>query len=636
MTFELRTDRLRLVALSGPLAGEVLPLNAAEVTLGRDPASGICLADRSLSRTHCVLVQEDAGWVVRDLGSANGTFVNGVQVRQQALREGDQIAAGESVFLLFLASPAPDSAGIELLPEAPSETTSRLRLEDAHYLHPTGPAASAAPHAERQLRALLKLSTVLGSMREERELFDRVLDHLFEAIPADAAAVVLVDERGEPTDAHSRQGSLRTAVPISRAILAQAFSEGVGILCQDAAGHGSRPPADVAAHVRSVLCVPLAGRSRPFGALYTTTTTGSEAFDDDHLQIVTAIAAIASAAIDNVRHFAAIEREAAALRADLHVTHSLVGASAPMQRVYALVSKIARSDTSAMIFGETGTGKELVARALHENSDRARKPFVAINCAALTETLLETELFGHERGAFTGAIAQKKGKLEVADGGTLFLDEVSELAPVHQSKLLRVLQQREFERVGGTRPIRVNIRVISATNRRLAAEVAAGRFREDLLFRLNVVSINMPALRERGEDIALLARHFIRHYARKAGRVVTGLSAPALERLMTYAWPGNVRELENAIERAIVLGSSELILPEDLPESLLEAPAAPGRELPRFHEAVLDTKRRVIIEAFRQARRSYVDAAGLLGLHPNYLHRVIRNLELKARLESES
>jgi DNA-binding NtrC family response regulator len=223
----------------------------------------------------------------------------------------------------------------------------------------------------------------------------------------------------------------------------------------------------------------------------------------------------------------------------------------------------------------------------------------------------------------------------VADGGTLFLDEVSELAPVHQSKLLRVLQQREFERVGGTRPIRVNIRVISATNRRLAAEVAAGRFREDLLFRLNVVSINMPALRERGEDIALLARHFIRHYARKAGRVVTGLSAPALERLMTYAWPGNVRELENAIERAIVLGSSELILPEDLPESLLEAPAAPGRELPRFHEAVLDTKRRVIIEAFRQARRSYIDAAGLLGLHPNYLHRVIRNLELKARLESE-
>jgi Nif-specific regulatory protein len=607
------------------------------VTLGRDPASGICLADRSLSRTHCVLAQGGDGWVIRDLGSANGTFVNGVQVRLQKLREGDQIRAGESVFLLFGKPHDADPTGIEIVAAAPSETTSRLRLQDAQYLLPAAPAHAATPRVEQHLRTLLKLSNTLGSIREEGELFEKVLDQVFEAIPADEGAVVLVDDQGELVGSHSRPGAVHTSVPISRTVLAQVISERVGILSQDTSlSQSFRSSSSLAAAgVRSLICVPLEAGGRSIGALYMTANGSGEPFDDDHLQLVTAVAAITSIALDNVRHFAAIEREAARLRADLHVTHNLVGASGAMLDVYERVARVARSDTSAVIFGETGTGKELVARALHQNSHRARGPFVAINCAALTETLLETELFGHERGAFTGAVAQKKGKLEVADGGTLFLDEVSELAPAHQSKLLRVLQQREFERVGGTRAIHVDIRVISATNRRLSAEVAAGRFREDLLFRLNVISIDIPPLRERADDIELLARHFLRHYAAKAGRVIRGISAPALQRLMTYPWPGNVRELENAIERAVVLGSSDVILPEDLPESLLEAPAAPGRELPRFHEAVIDTKKRVIIEAFRHGRRSYVEAARLLGLHPNYLHRVIRNLELKTQLESE-
>ena len=293
-------------------------------------------------------------------------------------------------------------------------------------------------------------------------------------------------------------------------------------------------------------------------------------------------------------------------------------------------------DTTALITGETGTGKELAARAIHFNSPRARRPFIAINCAALTESLLESELFGHERGAFTGAVAQKKGKLELADGGTVFLDEVGELAPALQSKLLRVLQERELERVGGTRPIKIDIRLLSATNRDLPASISAGTFRRDLYFRLSVVAIQLPALRDRHDDVPLLARHFVDVYARKCGRRVTRISPAAMQVLLAYHWPGNVRELENAIERAIVMGTADEILPEDLPESLLETASTPPPT--SAHEdlqaIVVDAKRRAVLAAFHKAGRNYTQAARLLGVHPNYLHRLIRNLDMKTELES--
>ena len=637
MALDALTSRPRLVALSGPIAGEVVPLAASEATIGRDPSNAICLADRSLSRTHCVLAPDNQSWLVRDTGSANGTFVNGLPVREHALRDGDQIKAGESVFLFVLGAAEREPGGIELQAVATLTATSRLRIEDADYLQSETSADRSSQRVEHDLRTLLHLSTTLGSTRDEGELFQRVLDQIFEAVPADSGAIVLGRSVGEATTGYSRRRVGHAPVPVSRTALAQVLADRVGILSRDTSVSQSfrAAPSIVAAGVGSLLCVPLASRGEILGAIYLTTHDRPGAFDDGHLQLVTAIAAVASIAIDNVRHIAAVEREAELLRADLHLEHSLVGDSVPMRQVYELVARLARSDTTAMIFGETGTGKELAARALHNNSERARHPFVAINCAALTESLLESELFGHERGAFTGAVALKKGKFEVADGGTVFLDELGELAPVLQSKLLRFLQQREFERVGGTRPLRVNVRVIGATNRKLSAEVAAGRFREDLFFRLNVVSITMPALRERRGDIPILARHFVQTYGPKVGRAVRGISAAALQRLEAYDWPGNVRELENAIERAIVLGSSDLVLPEDLPDSLLETPVMPGREIPRFHEAVLETKKRVILDAVRQARHSYVDAARLLGLHPNYLHRVIRNLDLKSQIESE-
>jgi len=286
-----------------------------------------------------------------------------------------------------------------------------------------------------------------------------------------------------------------------------------------------------------------------------------------------------------------------------------------------------------LLLGETGTGKELFARAIHRASARGERPFLAVNCAALSETLLESELFGHEKGSFTGAFAQKKGKLEMAQGGVVFLDEIGELPATMQSKLLRVIQEREFERVGGVRQISVDIRLIAATNRNLAECVKAGTFRQDLFYRLNVVSITMPSLRERKEDIPLLARYFINKHSQKCKVKPRPLSEEGRACLMNYDWPGNVRELENAIERALVLSSAETILPEDLPESVLERATPAGMSSAKYHAALKDVKKKLIVDALEEAKGSYTEAARALGLHPNYLHRLIRNLDLRSELK---
>jgi transcriptional regulator with GAF, ATPase, and Fis domain len=294
---------------------------------------------------------------------------------------------------------------------------------------------------------------------------------------------------------------------------------------------------------------------------------------------------------------------------------------------------VAPTPSTVLILGESGTGKELAARALHGASRRAGKPFVAINCATLSATLLESELFGHERGAFTGAVERKTGKLEVAQGGTLFLDEMGEMPPPLQAKLLRVLQERTFERVGSTRPIQVDVRVIAATNRDLVKAIAAGTFRADLYYRLNVVSITMPPLRERREDVPLLASHFAARHGREIRGHEVGISPEARALLIRYDWPGNVRELGNAIERAVVLGQDDTIRPEDLPETLLETAPAAEALAPRFHDALNDLKRRLIVEAVHESGGTITKAAERLGLHPNHLHRLITTLGLREEIE---
>lgn len=342
-------------------------------------------------------------------------------------------------------------------------------------------------------------------------------------------------------------------------------------------------------------------------------------FDPDHLAVV----------VQKALERAQLKSKVEILNAELSNRHHLIpGESEVMQQLVAQAGKVAPSRSTVLLLGESGTGKELFARSIHEWSERRAQPLTAINCAGLNKELLESELFGHEKGAFTGAHQRKKGKVELADGGTVFLDEIGELAPELQTKLLRFLQEREFERVGGTEPIRVDVRIIAATNRDLEAEVSAGRFRADLFHRLNVVALTLPSLRERRADVPALAEYFLRKFAAEAKKSFTGIAPDAKDKLVAYDWPGNVRELSNVIERAVVLGDGPELTAHHLPARVVGAqPAAPANTLP-FHDAINIYRRELIVRALADAQGSRVNAAKALGMHRTHLMKLLKALNI--------
>ncbi|HPC48267.1 MAG TPA: sigma 54-interacting transcriptional regulator, partial [Deltaproteobacteria bacterium] len=295
-------------------------------------------------------------------------------------------------------------------------------------------------------------------------------------------------------------------------------------------------------------------------------------------------------------------------------SEDIVGNSKSMKEVFGLVSQVADSNTTVLIHGETGTGKELVAKAIHRKSPRSQAPFVEVNCAAMPDTLLESELFGHERGAFTGASQRRRGRFEEANGGTIFLDEVGELSSVAQAKLLRVIQERQFQPLGSNTTIRVNVRIIAATNRDLLQDVESGNFRSDLYYRLNVFPIYLPPLRERGGDILLLADHFVEKYARQLGKRIKRISTPAIDMLLAYHWPGNVRELENCIERAVLLAGGDTIDGIHLPPSLQMKTVLPEKKHHGKLESLVGSfERSLIVDALKDAKGNQSEAARLLG-----------------------
>jgi Nif-specific regulatory protein len=367
------------------------------------------------------------------------------------------------------------------------------------------------------------------------------------------------------------------------------------------------------------ISVPIVPAGKPIGALSVDLSFRKDRDYDRDLQFVRVVASMIAQAI-KVHELVETERQRL-LDENIHLREELkerydfshiIGTSGPMRQVYEQISKVARTNTTVLIRGESGTGKELIAHAIHYNCPRAKKPFIKVSCAALPESLIESELFGYEKGAFTGAHARKKGRFELAEGGTLFLDEIGDINLATQVKLLRVLQEREFERVGGTEPVKVNVRLIAATNKDLEKAIAAGTFREDLLYRVNVFAIFVPPLRDRKPDVMLLADHFLEKYATEHGKHIKRISTPAIDMLMAYHWPGNVRELENIIERAVLVCDGNVVHGHNLPPTLQTGEASGTVMNLALDEAVEAYEKDLIQDALKTTRGNRAKAAKLL------------------------
>ena len=385
----------------------------------------------------------------------------------------------------------------------------------------------------------------------------------------------------------------------------------------------------------SFIAVPILLNRKPVGALSVDFPFKRQRDYDHHVRVLRLVASMMAQAV-RVDRLVDSERqrlleENTHLREELRERYDfsrIVGTSGPMRQVYEQIARVARANTTVLIRGESGTGKELIAHAIHYSSTRARKPFVKVSCAALPDSLIESELFGYEKGAFTGAQARKKGRFELAEGGTLFLDEIGDVNLSTQVKLLRVLQEREFERLGGTEPIKVNVRLIAATNQDLEKAIATGTFREDLHYRLNVFMIAIPPLRERKPDILLLVDHFLEKYSIEHGHHIKRISTPAIDMLMSYHWPGNVRELENAIERAVLVCDGGVVHPHHLPPTLQTAEASGTVSDVSLAEAVAAYEKNLIQDALKTARGNCSKAAKLLHSTERIISYKIRRLAI--------
>jgi transcriptional regulator with GAF, ATPase, and Fis domain len=516
----------------------------------------------------------------------------------------------------------------------------RIRIGATELLFDPGPAAAPPPQPAGQrlvaLDTLVRFSERLLAATDLNRLLDELLDALVEVTQADKGFLILI-EAGEMSVRAARNVGRETiegAVSrVSDSIVRRVVETGrplvVADALHDAEWNGSSSVVNL--KLCSVMCAPLKQKGEVFGVIYLGNDDVVSLFDERALEPLTVFAAQASLLVQNALLLDSLRRENVALREAVTTRRygDLVGSGASMREVFRRIEKVAATDISVLITGETGTGKEVVARELHRRSTRANGPFVAVNCGAIPESLLESELFGHARGAFTGAVGARVGRFQAAAGGTLFLDEVAEMAPALQVKLLRALQERVILRVGESRPESVDIRVVAATNKVLEEEIKRGAFREDLYYRLNVVSIELPPLRERGDDVVALARYFLQQYAKEFGSRVRGFMPAALVATRRHPWPGNVRELENRVKKAVVLAEKALISAEDLglDADALE-PIAP------LIQATREFQKRYVNEVLERNQGNRTKSAKDLGVDPRTIFRHLERMEAERRGEA--
>jgi transcriptional regulator with GAF, ATPase, and Fis domain len=510
----------------------------------------------------------------------------------------------------------------------------RLRVADTELSFDLAPrpAAPVRPSAGQRLLALetlVRFSERLLGANDLARLLDELIDALLEVTHADKGFLILFED-GDMTVRAARNVARETiegaVARVSDSIIQRVIDTRRPIVVADALhdSEWSGSTSVVNLKLCSVMCAPLMQKGDVCGVIYLGNDSVVSLFDDRALEALTVFAAQASLLVQNGLLLDSLRRENVALKEAVSSKQygELIGSGASMREVYRRIEKVAGTDISVLVSGETGTGKEVVAREVHRRSGRAAGPFIAVNCGAIPEALLESELFGHVRGAFTGAIATRPGKFQAAHGGTLFLDEVGEMPAALQVKLLRALQERSVTKVGDTRAEPVDIRVVAATNKVLEDEIRKGAFREDLYYRLNVVAIQLPPLRERGEDLVVLAKYFLQKYAKDFGARVRGFTPSAVVAMRKYAWPGNIRELENRVKKAVVLADKALVSAEDLdlrPEIL--EPILP------LLQAKEEFQKRYINEVLERNQGNRTKTAKDLGVDPRTVFRHLEKLE---------
>ena len=635
---------------------DVVRLKPGHVTtIGRSSTNRIVLHDQSASRNHCELFCSDNMWTLRDHGSRNGTRLNGTPVSGDAgLSSGDEIEIGSCrlVFTHSLDRPT----GFDDGREADASAAEGSPSEDVGILHATATAeflqgGSATRESSAVLARLYQLGLQMGAAESVPQLTELVVEALARETVAGISAVLLAGPdagpRIAPVDLQLAGWCSQQDLPyrrvsdnLSRVVLGRREA----ILAKDVADDQQLSMFDSLGEMRalSVICAPISTEERTLGVIHLYATNPENALNRDDLDFTIAVASQLAVALNRLRErdqlATGLQRVRLAndqLQQELRGEHKLLGDSAAMVTLREQVQLFAATDATVLIRGESGCGKELIARSLHHQSQRAESPFICVNCAALNENLLESELFGHEKGAFTGALERRAGRFEQADGGTLFLDEVGEMSAAVQAKFLRILEGHPFERIGGHTPIHADVRIVAATNRDLEAAVEDGSFRRDLYFRLQVAELNALPLRDRPDDVALLATVFLNRFVRRIGRAVTGFTDEALRRLQDYSWPGNVRELQNTIERTVILCRSEVVREEDLLLSDLGTRHMPAEAIStgcttEFTERSLaDIEREQILATLEHTDWNKSRAAQILGIERSTLDRKLKRYHVQ-------
>jgi len=631
-----------------PVTGRsVLPLPPGErVTLGRAPSNRIVLHDEGASRFHAEIFAAAGGWAIRDLSSRNGTLLGAEPVvGDRPLAPGDVVTIGRVEIVVCDGEPPADSTGqigaetgdmpVELEAWQASITHRRAR---SRLLDDIREAAGTTPRVGRAAAELCRLAFALGRAGGLEKVAALALESALQGAHAVRGMVLLpeqIDVRcperpredrppRQPLDAVVATPADWPATAVPTAVVAAVLGTDEAVLACAATPAGGRL-ASISAPIR------VGGRAE--GVLHLEIDGADHEATPDDLEFVMAVCDALGLAIDNLAarevlssRLARSADENEQLRRRLGEESRMIGGSAALQAIHGQIERVATTRATVLIRGESGAGKELVARAIHDASGRRTAPFVCMNCAALSETLLESELFGHEKGAFTGATDRKAGKFEAAHKGTLFLDEIGEMSPAIQAKFLRVLEGHPFERVGGSARVQVDVRVVAATNRHLEEAVTAGGFRRDLYFRLKVVEIIVPPLRRRPEDIEPLATHFLRRFAAETGRRVRGFTPAALEAMRSYHWPGNIRELRNCIERAVVLSQDDRVDAHELALSQLSSVGDTGR-LPAARPAAFapttleEVERKHVLATLEAVGGNKTKAAAILGIERSTLDR---------------